>query len=97
MWRYLRGFVLPKVLGGWAGGREVGEAAANAVDHGEDQFFDLLGLDLGLGEEFGGAEAEFCHLGLRDFAAGVDDQGKSTQGGLLAKPFDERNRRRRAG
>jgi hypothetical protein len=60
------------------------------VDHGKDELFDLMGLNLGLGEELGGAEAEFCHLGLRDFAAGVDDQGKGAQSGLLTEPLDER-------
>jgi hypothetical protein len=60
------------------------------VHHGEDEFFDLLGLDLGFGEELGGAEAELGHLGFGDLAAGVDDERKGTEGGLLAEPLDER-------
>ena len=31
---------------------------AEVADHGEDEFFDVLGLDAGLVEELGGAEAE---------------------------------------
>src|SRR6266436_4030144 len=77
-------------LGGWARGGEVGELGADAVDHGKDELFDFLGLDLGLGEELGGSEAELGHLGLRDVAAGVDDQRQGAEGGLLAKPLDER-------
>ena len=60
------------------------------MDHGEDEFFDLLGLDLGFGEELGGAEAELGHLGVGDLAAGVDDQRQGAEGGLLAEPLDER-------
>ncbi len=76
-------------LGGGACRGEVSELGANAVDHGEDEFFDLLRLDLGFGEELGGAEAELGHLDLGDLAAGVDDQGQRTEGGLLAQPLDE--------
>src|ERR1700678_1874938 len=77
-------------LGVWCGGGEVGKPSADAVDHGEDQLFNLLGLNFGLGEELGGAEAEFRHFCLRDLTAGVDDQGKGAQVGLLTEPFDER-------
>ena len=48
------------------------------------------GLDLGLGEELGGAETELAHFGVGDVAAGVDDQRQGAQGGLLAQPVDER-------
>src|SRR5580704_16881335 len=89
--RCLAGFVgLICRLGGRACGGEVSKLGANAVDHGEDELFDLLGLDLGFGEELCGSEAELGHFGLGDLAAGVDDQRQSTQSGLLAKPFDER-------
>src|SRR5271168_4945510 len=71
-------------------GGEVGELGANAVDHGEDELFDFVGLDFGLGEELGGAETELGHLGLGDLAAGVDDQGEGAEGGLLTEPLDER-------
>src|ERR1700760_2978848 len=77
-------------LSGRAGGGEVGEFGADAVDHGEDEFFDFLGLDLSFGEELGGSEAELGHLGLGDLAAGVDDERQGAEGGLLAKPLDER-------
>ena len=77
-------------LSGRAGGGEVGEFGADAVDHGEDEFFDFLGLDLSFGEELGWSEAELGHFGLGDLAAGVDDQGQGAEGGLLAKPLDER-------
>ena len=50
-------------------GSEVSELGADAMDHGEDELFNLLRLDLGFGEEFGGAEAKFGHLDLGDFAA----------------------------
>jgi hypothetical protein len=60
------------------------------VDHGEDELFDFLGLDFGLGEEFGGAEAKLGHLGFGDLAAGVNDQRQGAKGGLLAKPLDQR-------
>ena len=79
-----------------AGGAKVGELSVGAtevVDHGEDEFFDLLGLDLSLGKEFGGAEAELGHVLLGDFAAGVDDQRESVQGRLIAEPL-ERGRSR---
>ena len=59
------------------------------MDHGEDELFDFLRLDLGLGEELGGAEAELGHLGFGDLAAGVDDQRQGAQRGLLAEPLDE--------
>ncbi len=62
----------------------------DALDHGKDELFDLLGLDLGLGEELGGAEAELGHFDVGDLAAGVDDQGKGAEGWLLAEPLDER-------
>src|ERR1700722_10266844 len=52
------------VLSGGAGGGEIGEFGAEAVDHGEDEFFDLLGLNLGLGEDLGGAETELGHFGF---------------------------------
>jgi hypothetical protein len=77
------------LLGGWACGGEVGELGAKAVDHGEDQLFDFLWLDLGLGEELGGAEAELGHLALGHLATGVDDQRHGAEGGLLAEPLDE--------
>src|SRR5258705_11730275 len=77
-------------LGGGCRGGEVSELGANGVDHGEDKFFDLLRLDLGFGEELGGAEAELGHLDLGDLAAGVDDQREGAEGGLLAQPLDER-------
>jgi hypothetical protein len=44
------------------GGCEVGVFAAEALHHGEDKFFNLLGLYLGLGEELGRAEAQLGHL-----------------------------------
>ena len=59
------------------------------MNHRKDEFFDFLGLNLGFGEEFGGAEAELGHLDVRDLAAGVDDQGQGGEGRLLAKPLDE--------
>ena len=31
---------------------------SDAVDHGENELFDLVRLNFGLGEELGGAEAE---------------------------------------
>ncbi len=71
-------------------GGEIGEPGAHALDHGKDELFDLLGLDLGLGEELGGAEAKLGHFDVGDLAAGVDDQGKSAEGRLLAEPLDER-------
>jgi hypothetical protein len=49
-------------LTGWGCGGEVGKLCANAVNHGVDQLFDLLGLNLGFGEEFGGAEAVHGHF-----------------------------------
>src|SRR4051812_47032233 len=76
-------------LGGGTGGGEVGKLGANALDHREDEFFDLLGLDLGFGEELGWSEAELGHLGLGDFAAGVDDQRQGAEGGLLAEPLHQ--------
>jgi hypothetical protein len=60
------------------------------VNHGEDEFFDLLRLDLGLGEELGGSEAELGHLGFGDLAAGVDDQRQGAEGGLLTEPLNQR-------
>ena len=60
------------------------------MHHGEDEFFDFLRLDLGFGEELGGAETKLGHLGLGDLAAGVDDQRQRAEGGLLAEPFDQR-------
>jgi hypothetical protein len=60
------------------------------VDHGEDEFFDLLRLNLRFGEEFGGAEAELGHVLLGDLAAGVDDQREGIESGLVAEPLDER-------
>jgi hypothetical protein len=59
------------------------------VDHGEDKLFDFLRLNLGLGEELSRPQAELCHFKLRDFASGVDDEGKGAEGGLLAEPLDE--------
>ena len=76
-------------LGGGCDG-EVGELGANAVDHGEDEIFDLLRLDLGFGEELGGAETKLGHFDFGDLAAGVNDQRQGAEGGLLAKPLDER-------
>ena len=66
-----------------------GPATAEALDHVEDELFDLAGLDLGLGEELGGAELELLHFKLGDLAAGVDDEGQGAEGGLLAEPIDE--------
>src|ERR1700735_4347057 len=63
---------------------------AEIVDHGEDEFFDLLGLNLGLGEELGGAKAELGHVSFGDLAAGVDDEREGVQGGRVAEPLDER-------
>src|ERR1700733_15477154 len=73
-----------------AGNGEVGELGADTVDHGEDELFDLLRLDLSLGEELGGAEAELGHLALGDLAAGVDDHRQRAEIGLLAEPLDQR-------
>jgi hypothetical protein len=43
---------------GWLYGGEVREfVGAQVVDHGQDEGFDLLGLNLGFGQELGGAEA----------------------------------------
>jgi hypothetical protein len=50
-------------LGG-SGCGEVRELGANSVDHGQDELFDLVGLNFGFGEELRRAEAEFGHLGL---------------------------------
>src|SRR5882724_9535538 len=55
---------LHPALGGGACGGEVCKLGADAVDHGEDELFNFLGLDLCLDQELGGAEAEFGHLGL---------------------------------
>jgi hypothetical protein len=71
------------------GGGEVGELGADAVDHREDEFFDLVGLNFGLGEELGGSEAKLGHFDLGDLAAGVDDQREGLESRLLAEPFDE--------
>src|ERR1700734_4371464 len=57
---FLAGF--PNSDGG--GGGEVGELGADAVDHREDEFFDLVGLNFGLGEELGGSEAKLGHFDL---------------------------------
>ncbi len=69
-------------------GREVGETA-QAMHHGDDKLFDLLGLHLCLGEELGGTKTQLRHLVVRDLAAGVDDEGEGTEGGLFAKPLDK--------
>ncbi len=76
-------------LFGCASSYEVSVFGANTMDHGEDELFDLVGLNLRFGEELSGAEAKLGHLGLGDLAAGVDDQRQGTQGRLLAKPFDQ--------
>ena len=59
--------------GRWAYSDKIRKAGFDAMDHGEDEFFDLVWLDLGFGEELGGAEAKLRHFGLGDLAAGVDD------------------------
>jgi hypothetical protein len=62
---------------------------AETLDHGEDEFFDLLRLDLGFDEELGGTKTKLGHLLVGDLAAGVDDQRQGAEGWLLAEPFDE--------
>ena len=46
-------------------------------------------LDLCLGEELSGSEAELGHFVIGDLAARVDDEGQAAHAGLLAEPFDE--------
>jgi hypothetical protein len=74
----------------WCGRGEVGKSCAYAVDHRQDELFDLLGLNLGFGEELGGAEAELGHLDFGELAAGVNDERKCLESRLLTEPLDER-------
>ena len=64
--------------------------AAQAVDYVQHELFYFVGLDLGLGEELRGAEAELAHFGVGDLAAAVDDERESAEVGLLAEPVYER-------
>ena len=60
-----------------------------ALDHGDDEFFDFLGLHFGFGEELGGAETEVGFFAVGDVPAGVDDEREGSEGGLFAEPLDE--------
>ncbi len=62
--------------------------ATEALHHREDELFELLRLDPRLGKELGWPKAELRPLGVRDLAAGVDDEGKGIEAGLLAHPLD---------
>jgi hypothetical protein len=42
------------------------------MDHGEDEFFDFMGLYFCLGEELGGSQAKPGHLSIGHLAAGVN-------------------------
>ena len=64
--------------------------AAEAVNYVEDQLFYFVRLDFGLGKELRRAEAELGHFGVRYLSAGVDDEGKGAEVGLLAEPVYER-------
>lgn len=70
------------------GGSEIGDRA-QAMDHGDDEFFYFFRLHLCLGEELGGAEPQLAHLVIGDLATGVDDERQGAEAGLLAKPLDE--------
>jgi hypothetical protein len=66
-----------------------GGRAAQVADHGEDELFHVAGLDAGLGQELGGAEAELLFFFEGDVASGVDDEREGAEGGLAAQPVDE--------
>ena len=79
----------------WKSGRrasccQIGKLGPDALDHRKDQFFYLVWLDLGFGQELCGAKPKLRHLGVGDFATGVDDQRERSQWRLLTEPLHER-------
>ncbi len=58
--------------------------AMSAAKHGQNQAFNLCGLDAGAGKELGGAVFEHRHLFSGDIAAGVDHEGNFMELVVLA-------------
>ncbi len=75
-------------MSGSGDGSEISEAT-EAMNHGENELFDLFGLHLRLGEELGRAKAQLRHFTIRDLAAGVDDEWERAQARLLTEPLNE--------